>query len=199
MKFINYIFKKIYYALILLGSSTRLPKELEFLNIYKSSDNFEISFTYKVKLMAKIVLPFSPLAFLLEQFGFWFNTNAIFFSVVLWSIVANIIFGAWLHWKKGDFKLKILLIKNLEMCVIILMAYPILEGISTVTGDNITGEIFKIAIQIATILFPAGKALKNAHILSNYQYPSHFIMQKIYRFEKDGNVKDLFEDNDKTE
>ena len=191
MKFL----KSIYYSIILLGSSTKLPKSLGFLNIY-SNDSFEVSLNYKAQLMFKVILAFSPIAFLLEQFGLWFNNNTIFFSVVLWSIIANIIFGGWFHWKKGDFKLKILLIKNLEMCVIILMAYPILEGISTVTGDNITGEIFKIAIQIATILFPAGKALKNGHILSNYQYPSHFIMEKIYRFERNGNVKDLFGDND---
>ncbi len=195
---------KIYYAIILLGSSTKLPKELSFINLYKSSDSFEISFSYKLQLMAKVALAFSPIAFLLEQFNLWFTNNTIFFTIVIWAVLANIGFGGWLHWKKGDFKLKILLIKNLEMCIIILMAYPILEGISRITGDNVTGEIFKIAIQIATIIFPGGKALKNAHILSNYQYPSHFIMERIYRFEREGNVKDLFNqdennDNNKTE
>jgi hypothetical protein len=40
-------------------------------------------------------------------------------------------------------------------------------------------------------IFPASKILKNIYILSNKQYPPSFIMDKIYKFEKDGNVTDL--------
>ena len=61
-----------------------------------------------------------------------------------------------------------------------------------IAGDNLAGEVFKVTIQIATILYPASKILKNIYVLSNKQYPPSFIMDKIYKFEKDGNVKDLF-------
>lgn len=196
---ISEMLKKIYYSLILIGSSTKIPESLQWLNFYNVKSDFELTFEYKIQLFAKVILVLSPIAFLLEQFNLWFTNNNVFFSVVLWAILANMIFGGWLHWKNGTFKLKILLIKNIEMCLIILMAYPILEGISYVAGENITGQVFKIVIQIATILFPAGKALKNAHILSNYQYPSHFIMERIYNFEKDGNIDKFLGKNNNQE
>lgn len=180
--------KKIYYSLILIGCSTKIPNTFRFLDVYKNEDSFELSFKYKLELFTKITFVFSPIAFLLEQFNLWFTTNNIFFVGVIWAVIANIILGGRVHWKKGDFKMKVLLIKNIEMCIIVLISYPILEIISNLLGKNITGDIFKIAIQIATIVYPAGKALKNAHILSNHQYPPHFIMQRIYMFERDGDI-----------
>jgi hypothetical protein len=60
------------------------------------------------------------------------------------------------------------------------------------------GESFKILIQVVTLLYPVSKVLKNIYILSNKQFPPAFIMDKIYNFEKNGDLKDLF-DTDKKE
>lgn len=117
--------------------------------------------------------------------------HKVFFQVLVWTIIANIVAGAKVHWDNHTFKLKTLLWKNIEMCIIILFTYPILEGINRITGDNLAGDVFQWAIQIGTILYPGSKAIKNLHIWSNGKYPPAFIMEKIYKFEKDGDVKDL--------
>ena len=62
-------------------------------------------------------------------------------------------------------------------------------------GDNFISEGFGTIIQISTLLYPTSKALKNLFILSNNQFPPAFIMERLYNFEKTGNLKDLFPDN----
>jgi len=181
--------KKIYYAVVLFGCGTKMPDSLKFLHV--SQNGYELDLGEKLQYLIKLLLTFTPVAYILSKFNMWFPDNQVFFQTMVWTIIANIGFGAWYHWKNKTFKLKVLLWKNLEMCLIILLTYPILEGINSLTGENVAGDVFKWAVQIGTILYPGSKVLKNAHLLSNKRYPPEFLMNKIYNFEKYGNVNDL--------
>lgn len=181
--------KKIYYSIILFGYGTKTPLFLKFLNIQESQ--YQIESTDKLQYLLKLIMTFTPVAYILNAFNAWFPDNQVFFRVLIWAVLANILAGGWLHHKNGTFKIKILLLKNIEMCIIILITYPILEGINKITGDNVAGKLFQWAIQIGTILYPGSKAIKNIHILSNKKYPPEFIMNKIYNFEKDGDVTEF--------
>lgn len=181
--------KKIYFSIILFGCGTKIPEPLKFINIPQSS--FQIELSEKLQYLAKLILTFMPLAYLLNIFHAWFPNNQVFFQVLVWTLIANVIVGAKVHWGSSTFSIKTLLLKNIEMCIIILIMYPILEGINQITGDNIAGNAFQWTIQIGTILYPGSKVIKNIHIWSNGKYPPKFIMEKIYKFEKDGDVKDL--------
>jgi len=183
------LFKKIFYSIILYGSGTKVPEYFKFLKI--SQSDFQLNLTEKIEYLLKLIMTFTPIAYILDRFNLWFPNNDVFFQTLVWTIIANIIFGARFHWKNGTFRIKTLLLKNIEMCLIILITYPILEGINNLTGDNVAGSIFKWAIQIGTILYPGSKALKNAFLLSSKRYPPEFIMNRIYNFEKDGNVEEL--------
>ena len=151
-----------------------------------------VSLSVKLQYVTKLILTFIPLAFVLDGFGLWFSENSMFFSFILYTLVINMIVGLWYHIKLNTFSWKEFFVKNITMWVVILLAYPILEFMRLIAGDNLAGEVFKVTIQIATILYPASKILKNIYVLSNKQYPPSFIMDKIYKFEKDGDVKDLF-------
>lgn len=181
--------KKIYYSIILFGSGTKLPSSLNFIDIQKSE--FELDIYEKAQYLFKLILTFTPVAYVLNIFNAWFPDNKVFFQVLIWTIIANVVVGAKVHWSQNSFKIKTLLLKNIEMCAIILATYPILEGINMLTGDNVAGDVFQWAIQISTILYPGSKVIKNVHIWSQGKYPPAFIMEKIYKFEKDGNVNEL--------
>lgn len=183
---------KIYYSIIMFGCSTKIPNFIK--KTFKVEDSeSSIDLSEKFQYLFKLIMTFTPIAWILDTFNLWFADNKIFFQVLVYAIIANIVAGAKVHWDNNTFKMKTLLWKNIEMCIIILFTYPILEGINRLTGDNMAGNIFQWGIQIGTILYPGSKAIKNLHIWSNGKYPPKFIMDKIYNFEKDGNVKELLE------
>ena len=108
--------------------------------------------------------------------------------------------GAFFHNKMGTFNWVEMFKKNVLMWMVLIVVYTMLEMLRLTAGDNFVGEGFKILIQVTTLLYPVSKVLKNIYILSNKQFPPAFIMNKVYDFEKNGNVKDLFDiDNDKKE
>jgi len=186
--------KKIYYSVILFGCGTKTSGFLNTL-FYNdtTADSYQVSFGEKIQYLTKLLLTFTPFAFMLEKFNLWLPNNQIFFRTIVYALFANVIVGGWFHYKNKSFKWRIFFRKNIEMWLIILLVYPILEGMKGVTGDNVIGEFFKIAIQLGTLIYPASKVFKNIHILSNKKFPPSFIMDKVYNFEKDGNVKDFFE------
>tara|TARA_R110000772_G_scaffold35637_11_gene85866 strand:+ start:7816 stop:8373 length:558 start_codon:yes stop_codon:yes gene_type:complete len=154
----------------------------------------------KLQYLIKLIVTFAPIAFLLEQFDVWFVDNEVFFSYVIVTLLVNIFVGGWYHKKNGSFEWAMFFRKNIEMWVILILVYPVLEMVSNLAGHNIVGDGFKVVIQIATLLYPASKVFKNAYILSNKKFPPSFIMDRIYNFEKSGNLKDLAgEENTKKE
>lgn len=181
--------KKIYFSIILYGCSTKVPDGLKFLRVPQTS--FQLDLTEKMQYLFKLVLTFMPFVYLLNIFHAWFPNNQVFFQVLVWTLLVNLLVGAKVHWVSETFSVKVLLLKNIEMCIIILLTYPILEGINTITGENVVGKVFQWSIQIGTILYPGGKVFKNIYIWSNGKYPPEFIMKKLYKFEKDGNVEEL--------
>ncbi len=153
----------------------------------------KVTFGDKIFYFFQTVATFGPIAFLMDGFNFWFINNKQFFSFVIICLVLNVFVGAWFHHKMNTFSWEKFFERNITMWVILVLVYAILEMLRLTAGDNIIGEAFGVLIQITTLLWPASKILKNAYFLSNKQFPPEFIMNRIYSFEKNGNLKELFE------
>lgn len=179
---VNTMFKKLLYSIILLSAN-------------------KPTITEKIQYWIKLLLTFAPIAIVLKAIDVWYQNNEQFFSFILVTLVINMAVGIRFHLKMNTFDWEHFLKKNSSMFFILVVVYALLEMLRITAGDNIVGEGFKILIQISTLLYPASKALKNAYILSNKTFPPSFIMDKIYKFEKTGNVKDLLDtkNNDKNE
>jgi hypothetical protein len=67
-----------------------------------------------------------------------------------------------------------------------------LEMLRYTAGDNLAGEIFRILIQTTTLLYPTSKVLKNVFIITKGKYPPKFLMDRLYNFEKNGDLNDFF-------
>ena len=172
--------KKIFYTVILIASERPSWQE-------------------KIVYFFKLILTFAPIAFVLDSFNLWYVDNKQFFSFVIVSLLANMVVGAWYHRKMKTFNWELFWKRNATMWFILIPVYTLLEMLRLTAGDNIVGEGFKVVIQITTLLYPISKALKNFYILSNKQFPPQFIMDKLYRFEKSGDLKDLFDKEEEKE
>lgn len=156
------------------------------------------TFLEKTHYFINIILTCAPIAYLLNGLNFWFTTNQKFASFILVCLFANMIIGCIYHHKMGTFSWERFFKRNILMWINLIIVYLMLEILRQTAGDNLLGEGFRILIQVTTLLYPISKVLKNVYILSNKQFPPEFIMEKIYNFEKNGNLKDLL-DTDKNE
>lgn len=140
-----------------------------------------------------------PLAVLIEAFNTWFGTSILFWSLLFIALGTNAIVGAVKHLKFKTFNPRKAFWKNVEMFGAAAVTYIMLDIIRIIAGDNLAGEYFGKAIQITAVLFPISKILKNIFILTDGKHPPEFIMKRVYDFEKNGDLKKLFETGKKDE
>jgi hypothetical protein len=146
------------------------------------------TFLEKTKYFVTIILAFAPIAYCLEGMSFWFSNNKQFASFVLLAVIINIAVGAVFHWRNKTFSQEQFLVKNGIMISVLLISYALLEMLHLTIGDNVFSESFRTLIQISTLLYPISKTFKNLYILSNKQFPPEWIMERLYNFEKTGNI-----------
>lgn len=167
-------------------------------NLFLVADR-KTPFTDKLVYFFQIIATFSPLALVLDGLNLWFTNNTQFFSFLIICLTFNVVVGAWFHHKKDTFVWKLFFEKNLTMWIVLILVYAVLDMLRMTAGENVIGEGFGILIQITTLLWPISKVLKNCFFLSNKQFPPEFMMKRIYDFEKNGNINDLFETDKKEE
>lgn len=150
----------------------------------------------KVQYLINLVATFGPVALLLKDLDAWFTTNANFIAGVVVALVINIVVGWWYHSVMKTFSWNEFFKGNGKMFFVVFVVYILLELLRFAMGNNIIGEGFKIIVQVSTILYPVSKALKNIHILTHKKHPPAAIMDRLYNFEKTGNVKELYNQKD---
>lgn len=170
--------RKLFAQLILLGDSTA-----------QSSD---ISILDRIKYAGQVIAKLAPIAFILDQFTWWFGENKQFGTFMCIALVINAAVGAWMHLKNRSFTFLNFFFRNGLMIAVVSVTYIMLEMLRYTAGDNVAGEIFKVVIQLMSLLYPTSKVIKNIFILSKGKYPPEFIMRKIYNFEKNGDLEKLF-------
>jgi hypothetical protein len=171
-------FVKLYFAVLLLTANK--PSAME-----------------KLQYLCKLIITFAPVALALDAFEIWYQSNFQFFSFILCALSINMGVGIRYHIKMKTFSWKLFFTRNSEMFLVVIIVYALLEMLRNTAGNNLIGESFKVVIQLTTLLYPISKALKNIYILTQKKYPPAFIMERIYNFEKNGNVTDLFNQSTK--
>lgn len=151
----------------------------------------------KIREYGEWVLVLTPMAYLLSWVGLWFNRNQEFFSIMLCALLINAVIGGWKHWRVSKtFTIRDFMMKNTEMMIAIAVCYFMLDMMQYVAGDNVAGDIFRVLIQVTTLIYPVSKVLKNIFIITDGEYPPKYIMEKIFNFEKNGDLKKLFDTGD---
>lgn len=151
------------------------------------------SFMDRVESFFRSLIIFAPVAFVVEVLHSWFQTNQEFTAAVLFFIFLNMILGGIMHYKNPNkvFDWGELLIKTILMLSVVLVTYFVLEIVISFAGEGLVVNGFRASLQIATLLYPGSKILKNVFILSDGQHPPKWIMEKVYRFQEDGDLAEF--------
>lgn len=151
-----------------------------------------VSFLTKISTYLKLLLGFGPIAYGLDLVGFWFTDNKKFVTFFIVIVIANACLGLWKHKKMNQFDWEQFFSKTGRMLVVVIITYFLLSMIAGITGENFISEGFETSIQVMTLFYPASKGLKSIFVISNGEYPPKWIMKKVYNFEEDGDMSDLF-------
>lgn len=146
----------------------------------------------RIKYLWSIFMYSAPVVFILDLANWWFTENKQFGTFMCIALIINMIIGAWMHLMNKTFNFKDFFLKNLEMSAVVIIVYIMLEMLRYTAGANIAGEIFRISIQVMTLIYPTSKVFKNVFIISNGKYPPEFIMKRMYDFERNGDLSKFF-------
>ena len=135
-----------------------------------------------------------PLLMLYSYFSIWKDKNEFFYAGICTALLINALVGGVYHFKTGTFDIKEFLVKNTEMVFIIVAVYISLSLLNIPLDESEMGKIFKSVVQLTTLLYPVSKILKNAFILTNGKFPPQFIMKALYNYEREGKLKDFFDE-----
>lgn len=152
----------------------------------------DVSFSDRVQYAWSLFIHLAPIAFVLKMIGWWWSENSQFGEFMSIALVTNAIVGIYFHVKFNTFNFKDFLFKNFEMTFVVVAGYVVMETLRYTAGDNYAGEAFKLIIQVCTLLYPASKVAKNIFIITKGKYPPKFFMEKLYNFEKNGDLNEFF-------
>lgn len=146
----------------------------------------------KTKYTLWVLAHAAPIIFMMDWIKVWFQNNGQFFMFACVALIVNMAVGIWFHLKFKTFKIKEFLLKNAEMMGVMVVVYVMLEMMRYTAGENLAGEIFRVFVQILSLMYPASKVFKNIFIISNRKHPPEFIMTRLYNFEKYGDLEGFF-------
>jgi hypothetical protein len=164
-------FKRIYAAAMLLTAKTP-------------------TFWEKTCYFFKLLMACGPVVLILDSLKIWFTGNAVFISAVIGAMLINMVIGIVFHKMQGTFDWWAFIKGNSKLFFGVSVMYCLLEFLRLAAGSTI-GEVLKVVVQTATMLWPVSKSLKNLYIINEKKFPPAFIMEKLYRFEKTGDIREL--------
>lgn len=148
--------------------------------------------------MIKLICLSSPLVFISDLLGAWFTRdNQVFSTFVIACIMFNMLLGGIRHSRKMSFSWLTLLAKTGLMFLVLVVVYAGLEMVLMIAKDNIVTELFRIILQMSTLLYPLSKTFKSVYILTQGEYPPKWLMEKLYNFEKNGSLDQFLNIKDK--
>lgn len=128
-----------------------------------------------------------------ERFAGWYFDNQVFMSLVLLTIIIDMILGAWVHWGiKHDFSFRKLFWGFAGKTLVLILGYVLFEMIHQIVEDvEIIATYFKVTLKLVVILYPAGSAMVNMSLITNGRFPPIGWMHRLERFSKDGKIEVL--------
>ena len=135
-----------------------------------------------------------PLLMLYSYFSTWRGNNEFFFAGICFALFLNALVGGVYHFKTGTFNIKDFLMGNTMMIFVISVSYISLAILSIPLDESGIGKMFKMSVQLMTLFYPVSKIVKNVFVLTKGKYPPQFVMKALYNYEREGKLKDFFDE-----
>ena len=156
------------------------------------STETKISIGDRLRYLLDWMIHLFPFAIILKLGGIWFDNNQTFVGVFFWALLGNMIVGIIRHLWTKSFSWLQFFGKNALIVFCLVIMYVSLELLLIIVGNFPAVEYFETTLQATTLMYPISKILKNIHILSNRRIPPKWIMDRIYNFEKTGELDKIF-------
>ena len=158
-------------------------------------------FTTKIKLTEKERIGFfiesffklAPIAFIVNSAFNWHNEHQVFLKGLYVILFINAVFGVLTHRKLKTLDIGEFAKSTLITVVVVFGVYFSLDQMNNSIPDGLLSVGFSSSVQILTLLFPIAKIMRNSFILTNGKFPPEFLIQKLYNYERDGNIKSFLE------
>ncbi len=150
-----------------------------------------IPFSERILQYAKVIFVGSVSSYLINSLTGWYFENKAFVFWFLIEILVMVFFGIWHHLKHRNFSLFLLIVKTTIIVICSIGAYIVLEGLIQMAGDYAFIKHFENIIRIGTLIYPISKTARSIYEISGQKIPPKSIMERIKRFEKSFNIKDL--------
>ena len=141
-----------------------------------SQDKY-ISTQDRILFLGESIFKFAPLYYLYGLLVQWYGANETFATSLILVLVVNAIVGVRYHMKMRMLSIKDFCYSTFSMLSIIIGVYLILKAFGNVLGSNIIGDAYKSIIEF-----------QNVFILTNGKYPPLFVMKALYAYSKDGKI-----------
>ena len=135
-----------------------------------------------------------PILMLYSYFSTWRGNNEFFFAGICFALFLNALVGGVYHFKTGTFDIKDFLVGNTMMIFVISVSYISLAILSIPLDESGIGKMFKMSVQLMTLFYPVSKIVKNVFVLTKGKYPPQFVMKALYNYEREGKLKDFFDE-----
>ena len=135
-----------------------------------------------------------PLLMLYSYFTVWKEKNELFFVGISFILFLNMVVGATYHATAGSFDIKQFLYGNISVMLVISVVYISLSVLSIPLNESEMGKMFQSILQFMTLMYPVSKIVKNVFVLTGGKYPPQFIMKALYNYEREGKLKDFFDE-----
>lgn len=158
-------------------------------------------FTTKIKLTEKERIGFfiesffklAPIAFIVNSAFNWHNEHEAFLYGLYVILFINAVIGILTHRKLKTLDVGEFALSTLITIVVVFGVYFSLDQMNNSIPDGLLSVGFSSSVQILTLLFPIAKIMRNSFILTNGKFPPEFLIEKLYNYERDGNIKSFLE------
>ena len=151
----------------------------------------------KFSYLIESLLTFAPIAIVFRLLDFWYENDTVMAISLFVVLFANMVIGAYFHYKRGTFDISDFLQKNGEMLLYTGGVYLVLYLMDLNIKDDFGPTLFLPLAQAISLFYPVSKICKNIFILSDGKHPPEFLMQKLYNFEKNGDLNEFFNPKNK--
>lgn len=157
------------------------------------SHRIPLSYEDRLMLFLKSIAKLAPFVFLANIIIGWHDEHALFLSGLYGILLINAVIGIFTHIKLKTFDIGDFFKSTLITIAVIFAVYYSLDKMGNSIPEGFLEMGFASTVQIMTLLFPISKILRNSFILTNGTFPPLFLMQKLYNYEKDGNLKNFLD------
>ena len=163
------------------------------------STQLPINYEERIFFFFKALLKFAPIFFLVNIIIGWHHEHSFFLNGLYAVLLVNALVGIFTHIKLETFDLGEFFKSTLVTIAVIFSVYFSLDVLGNSIPDGFLEIGFASSVQMMTLLFPISKILRNSFVLTNGKFPPSVLIEKLYNYEKDGNLKNFLEFLNKNE